>query len=90
MLHALKRSYRDVLQQGLHDLLFVQLTVSEPVLAARLGSRAGHFAGADLLPSQLATLELGDDVIAVDGELPPEAVADEVVRLTAPRSTDDA
>jgi len=86
---ALKRSYRDVLRQGLDNVLFVQLTVSEDVLATRLSSRACHYAGLELLPSQLATLELGDDLIAVDGELPPEAVADEVLRLTAPRATDD-
>jgi carbohydrate kinase (thermoresistant glucokinase family) len=86
---ALKRSYRDVLRQGLDDLHFVQLTVSEHVLARRLRSRVGHYAGVELLPSQLATLELDDDVIAVDGELAPEAVADEVLRVTAPRSTRD-
>jgi carbohydrate kinase (thermoresistant glucokinase family) len=86
---ALKRSYRDVLRQGLDDLYFVQLAVSEHVLAMRLRSRAGHYAGVELLPSQLATLELDDDVIAVDGELAPEAVADEVLRVTAPRSTRD-
>ena len=82
---ALKRSYRDVLRQGLDDVLFVHLTVSEDALASRLGSRTGHYAGAELLPSQLATLELGDDLIAVDGELPPQEVADEVLRLTARR-----
>jgi len=86
---ALKRSYRDVLREGLDNVLVVQLTVSEDVLATRLSSRAGHYAGAELLPSQLATLELGDDLIAVDGELPPEVVADEVLRLAARRSTDD-
>jgi gluconokinase len=86
---ALKRSYRRVLRQGLDNVLFVELTVSEHVLATRLSSRPSHFAGAKLLPSQLATLELGDDVIAVDGELPPEAVADEVLRATATPPTDD-
>jgi gluconokinase len=80
---ALKRSYRDVLRAGLGEVLFVQLTVSEDVLATRLASRAGHSAGPAILPSQLATLELGDDVVAVNGELPPDAVADEVVRIAA-------
>jgi gluconokinase len=86
---ALKRSYRDGLRKGLENVLFVQLTVSEDVLAARLSSRACHYAGVELLPSQLATLELGDDLIAVDGELPPEAVADQVLQLAARRSTHD-
>jgi carbohydrate kinase (thermoresistant glucokinase family) len=84
---ALKRSYRDVLREGLDEVLFVQLTVSEDVLAARLDSRAGHYAGPAILPSQVATLELGDDVVGVNGELPPEAVADEVVRIAAPPSS---
>jgi len=82
---ALKRSYREVLLEGLDNVLVVYLAVSEDVLAGRLHSRAGHYAGAELLPSQLGTLELGDDLIAVDGELPPQEVADEVLRLTARR-----
>ena len=82
---ALKRSYREVLLEGLDNVVFVYLAVSEDVLAGRLRSRAGHYAGVELLASQLATLELGDDLIAVDGELPPEEVADEVLRRMARR-----
>jgi gluconokinase len=84
---ALKRSYRDVLRHGLDDLRFVQLTVRRSVLEARLWARTGHYAGAALLPSQLATLEPGDDVVTVNGELPPDAVADEVLdAAAAPRA----
>jgi len=82
---ALKRSYRDALLQGIDNVLFVYLAVSEDVLASRLGSRVGHYAGVELLASQLAALELGDDLIAVDGEMPPEQVADDVVRIIARR-----
>ena len=63
------------------ELVFVQLVVSEDVLAKRLNSRAGHYAGPAILPSQLATLEPGDDVVAVNGELPPDEVADAIVRI---------
>jgi gluconokinase len=84
---ALKRAYRDVLRAGLDEVLFVELTVGEDVLVTRLASRAGHYAGPAILPSQLAALELGDDVVAVNGELPPDAVADEVVRIAAPPSS---
>jgi gluconokinase len=80
---ALKRSYRDVLRDGLDDVRFVQLTVPRRVLETRLRTRTGHYAGAALLPSQLATLEPGDDVVKVDGELPPDAVADEVLDAVA-------
>jgi gluconate kinase len=48
-----------------------------------LGGRVGHFAGADLVPSQLATLELGDDVIVVDGEQPVDQVVDAVLAAVA-------
>jgi carbohydrate kinase (thermoresistant glucokinase family) len=78
---ALKRSYRDALRNGIVELVFVQLVVSEDVLAKRLNSRSGHYAGPAILPSQLATLEPGDDVVAVNGELPPDEVADAIVRI---------
>jgi gluconokinase len=77
---ALKRSYRDVLREGVPGLSFVDLDVDPDRLAARLAARAGHFAGLNLLPSQLATLELGDDVVRVDGRGTPDAVADLVLR----------
>ena len=77
---ALKRSYRDLIRDGLAPLTFVLLEVDLPVLRARLAARTGHFAGESLLPSQLATLEVGDDLVRVDASGPPESVADAVVR----------
>jgi gluconokinase len=77
---ALKRSYRDVLRAGVPGLTFVDLTVDPETLAHRLDARRGHFAGAELLPSQLATLELGDDVVRVDARGTPDHVADIVLR----------
>jgi gluconokinase len=77
---ALKRSYRDVLRDGVPGLSFVDLDVDADTLAARLATRTGHFAGPALLPSQLATLELGDDVARVDGRGAPDVVADRVLR----------
>lgn len=55
---ALRRSYRDVLRDTptVHGL-FVHLAVEQPVLEARLAARQGHFMHAQLLSSQLATLE---------------------------------
>jgi gluconokinase len=80
---ALKRAYRDVLRVGVGGPEFVYLAVSEPTLVRRLAGRAGHFAGADLLPSQLATLELGDDVTVVDGEQPVDQVVEAVLAAVA-------
>jgi gluconokinase len=81
---ALKHAYRNVLRDGVPDLTFVLLDVDTDVLAHRLGARTGHFAGADLLPSQLATLEVGDDVVRVDASGTVEEVADRVVRAATP------
>jgi gluconokinase len=80
---ALTRAYRDVLRVADDDPEFVYLAVSEATLERRLGGRVGHFAGADLVPSQLATLELGDDVIVVDGEQPVDQVVDAVLAAVA-------
>lgn len=58
---------------------FVLLEVEAAELAARLSARRDHFAGLDLLPSQLATLEPlapGERGQTVDGNLPPSAVVD--------------
>jgi len=76
---ALKRSYRDGLRAGLAPLTFVLLDVDPAVLRARLAARTGHFAGASLIPSQLLTLELGDDLVRVDASGTPAAVADAVL-----------
>ncbi len=52
---ALKQTYRDVLRAG--PVRFIFLDLPEEVLQARLLERQGHYAGAGLLASQLATLE---------------------------------
>ena len=76
---ALKREYRDALRDGVPGLTFVDLDVDADTLEHRLEARTGHFAGADLLPSQLATLELGDDVVRVDATGTPDEVANRVL-----------
>jgi gluconokinase len=81
---ALKRSYRDVLRDGVPGLTFVDLDVDAATLARRLDTRIGHFATADLLSSQLATLEVGDDVVRVPATGTPDQVADLVLRAVAP------
>ncbi len=65
---CLKASYRAVLGEGIADVRFVLLRVPEAVLARRLELRQGHYAGLDLLPSQLATLEVTDDLLVVDAD----------------------
>ncbi|MCP2012929.1 gluconokinase [Deinococcus sp. HSC-46F16] len=52
---ALRRVYRDRLRGP--GVRFLFLRVPELLLRERLAARTGHYAGPDLLPSQLATLE---------------------------------
>lgn len=54
---ALKRIYRNYLRSFAPDIIFVQLQLDRTTLRERIQARQGHFAGADLLDSQLATLE---------------------------------
>jgi len=78
---ALKRAYRQRLDAE-PDVVFVYLKASSGELLERLESRRGHFAGADLLESQLDTLEEPtpqEPAIIVDGEQEPEAIVDEIL-----------
>ncbi len=52
---ALKRTYRDTLR--VPGVRFVYLQVPQALLNERLSHRRGHYAKANLLPSQLVTLE---------------------------------
>ncbi len=54
---ALKRRYRDILREGLPDLIFIHLDGSLELLSERMVHRIGHFMPASLLRSQLQTLE---------------------------------
>jgi gluconokinase len=71
---ALKRSYRHHLVGGLENVLFVALVAPPEQLEARLKARPGHFAGPQLLASQLHALELDDDIAVVDSTQPVDAV----------------
>ena len=54
---ALKRAYRERIVGGRSGVRLVYLEASEPVIAARLAARSGHFMPPGLLASQLETLE---------------------------------
>lgn len=71
---ALKKVYRDRLRELAGPVQFFVLTAPETVLKERLEERE-HFMPPSLLASQLATLELGEDVTVVSNALPPEAVS---------------
>jgi gluconokinase len=70
---ALTHEYRAILGAGRDDVRFVFLRASADVLATRLATRSGHFAGPALLPSQLATLEEpGDAALTLDATGAPD------------------
>ena len=61
---------------------FALLDVPAEVLAGRLATRAGHFAGPSLLASQLAALR-ASGAERLDGTLPPETLAARVAAMLA-------
>ena len=74
---ALKRAYRDRLRELAGPLHFVVLTADRAHLEERLVNRE-HFMPASLLDSQLATLELGEDVQIVGNDVTPVEVVERV------------
>ncbi len=77
---ALRARYRARLV-GSHDaeeVRIVYLRASREVLRNRLEARQGHFAKADLLASQLATLEEPQDVLVVDADVAPGTVVERI------------
>ena len=75
---ALKRSYRDRLVIS-PEVKIVYLKGSPEVISQRLRLRHGHFATEQLLASQLATLEVPENAIAVEINQPPPAIVVDVI-----------
>lgn len=78
---ALKEKYRSQLRAaaGGAPVQFVYLKVPPAVAADRLRHRAGHYAKADLAPSQFADLEEPGDALVVDATRAPMEVVEEIV-----------
>jgi gluconokinase len=74
---ALKRSYRRELSVG-PDVQFVYLKGSAELIAQRLRSRHGHFAGEQILASQFADLEEPEDAVTVEIAMTPEQIVSEI------------
>ena len=77
---ALKRAYREVLRAASPTLAFVHLHGSQPVIAARLAARVGHYMPASLLPSQFQILEVpapDELALTLDVSLPPDTLAEQ-------------
>ena len=78
---ALKEKYRRQLRAagGDAEVVFVYLKVPPAVAAERLQHRAGHYAKANLAPSQFHDLEEPGDAIVVDATRAPMEVVGEIV-----------
>ena len=74
---ALKRAYRKTLDAG-PEVRFVYLKGSAALIAERLRSRHGHFAGEQILASQLADLEEPEVALTVDIAATPAQIVDKI------------
>ncbi len=79
---ALKRAYREKLVLG-PQVRLVYLKGRAALIADRLRSRHGHFAGESILASQLADLEEPEKAITVDISDTPEQIVAEIKRALA-------
>lgn len=83
---ALKRRYRDALRVDDPRVLLVFLDISPTLARERLGTRGGHFFGADLADSQFAALERPEEGLVLPADAPiPELVDQIQARLTTVR-----
>jgi MFS transporter, ACS family, tartrate transporter len=74
---ALKETYRQRLTNGLNVKL-IYLKGSSELIAARLRSRTGHFAGESILADQFAALEEPHDAFVADIADGPEAIVEKI------------
>jgi gluconokinase len=76
---ALKRSYREYLKQQNEKIIFIYLKGDKNTILRRLASRKGHFAGTQLLESQLNTLEEPGGVLTCDISKQPEVITSYII-----------
>jgi gluconokinase len=75
---ALKASYREMLCRDQQQMKIVYLKGSFHLLATRLKTRENHYMKADLLLSQLETLEEPEDAIIIDASQPLELIVRQI------------
>ena len=83
---ALKATYRDRLRSASPGLRFAWLDLDPASAEERVAQRAAHFFPKGLVASQFEALESPlhePGVLRLDALLPPEAIAEHVVRWTA-------
>ncbi len=84
---ALKHAYRDVLVHGRRDVRIVYLSGTQPLIAARLARRKGHFMPPGLLDSQFMTLEppaADENPVTVSIDASVETIVEDIRPPTRP------
>lgn len=76
---ALKKSYRDFLAVPNKQVIYIYLKGDREILEKRLTERKGHYAGPDLLESQLATLEDPIGALVMDIDNKPQAIVERIL-----------
>jgi gluconokinase len=74
---ALKRTYRQKLEAG-PQVRFVYLKGSASLIAERLRARHAHFAGEQILASQMADLEEPEGALTVSISAAPQQIVEEI------------
>jgi gluconokinase len=78
---ALKQSYRQLLQGEQQDILWVYLKGSYAQIWQRIQQRQNHYMKAEMLRSQLESLEEPTDAVVIEISSTPEAIAAQIVEL---------
>jgi len=77
---ALKQSYRDILNIPDKNVVFIYLKGEKKLLRKRLLDRKGHYAGSNLLDSQLETLEEPQDTLTLDIGSRPQEIVEDIIK----------
>ena len=75
---ALRERYRALLGEGNPEIRWVFLQAGRDLLVTRLRTRSGHFAGPQIVDSQLRDLEAPGGVLPVLADLPVEQIVEKI------------
>ena len=79
---ALKKSYRDILKNGLGEkCFFIFLKGDFETIKKRMEKRGGHFMPAHLLKSQFDALEPPEDALIFEIKIEPELIVETILEM---------
>lgn len=77
---ALREQYRTFLADGIADIRFIYMKGDREVIRERIDGRQGHYMKAQMLDSQLASLEEPDAVMVTDIRNSPQEIVSGITR----------